>query len=99
MPGIDYWIKIKAREWLYFPFAQGSDIPSWAPQELNLMNRSTVFLPYTFVLGDELAVDFGGLGIWKWEGSAWSQRTPGDPVNMVRLLMLIVSYSQTWFPL
>jgi len=44
-PGTDYWIRIEAREFLYLPFAGGSDIPSQSTY-LQLMNRSTVVRHY-----------------------------------------------------
>jgi hypothetical protein len=44
-PGINYWIRIEARDWLDFPFAVGSDIPT-PTTRLQLLNRSTVVRDY-----------------------------------------------------
>jgi len=29
-----------------------------------------------------LYADFGANGLWKWDGSVWSQLTPGNPEGM-----------------
>lgn len=44
-PGTNYWIRIEARDWLDFPFAVGSDIPT-PTTRLQLLNRSTVIQEY-----------------------------------------------------
>jgi len=44
-PGIEYTIGVEAREYLYFPFAAGSDIPS-NTSTLRLVNRSTAKIVY-----------------------------------------------------
>ncbi len=28
---------------------------------------------------DEILVDFGSLGLWMWEGGAWTQLSPNNP--------------------
>ena len=33
--------------------------------------------------GSTLYADFGGSGLWKWNGSSWSQLTSANPENMV----------------
>jgi hypothetical protein len=33
--------------------------------------------------GSTLCVDFGAIGIWKWDGTAWTQLSPSNPENMV----------------
>ena len=44
--GVEYVFRIEAREFLYFPFLGGSDVPTLDPY-LRLMNRSAIFEPYT----------------------------------------------------
>ena len=33
--------------------------------------------------GSTLYVDFGASGLWKWDGTAWTQLTSANPENMV----------------
>jgi len=33
-------------------------------------------------LGDELAVDFDANGLWNYDGTSWSKKTPWNPENL-----------------
>jgi hypothetical protein len=85
-PRVEYKIRIEAREYLSFPFAEGSDIPT-SPTSLLLVNRSTVYLPYAFVSKDELILNFGpAYGLWQYDQTGgWKQWNMVNPSQMATI--------------
>jgi hypothetical protein len=84
--GNTYRIRIEAREYLNFPFAEGSSIPT-SPSTLLLVNRSTVYLPYIFVSKDELILNFGSTyGLWRYDQTGgfkqWNTVNPSQMVTV-----------------
>jgi len=81
-PKIEYKIRIEAREYLYFSFAAGSDIPI-SISSLRLQNRSTVYLPYSFGTANELVLNFGpAYGLYQYDKAGgfrqWNTVSPSQ---------------------